>query len=134
MLLLGYKNEGNWLIAGFELTYGVSWEGLTKGAALAYNDLKGCEVLSSDMLGGESVAKIEKPEDICAIPEAAKLIVRGQSKALNTLVMLEFFNQTRVVQVSLAKMSEEFKDTDYEKLNRSLCHYITSIEIAMMRG
>lgn len=43
------------------------------------------------------------------------------------------YNQTNAVTVNVAGMTEEFKEADYEKFNKSLCQYLDSIELAMYR-
>ncbi len=48
-------------------------------------------------------------------------------------IMITFYNQTNIVDVNVAKMTDEFSKTDYEKFNKSLCQYLDSIELAMYR-
>jgi hypothetical protein len=47
--------------------------------------------------------------------------------------MITFYNQTNIVDVNVAKVTDEFKSADYEKYNKSLCQYMSSLEIAMYR-
>ena len=48
-------------------------------------------------------------------------------------MMITFHNQTRNVNVNIAAISDEFKEADYEKFNKSLGQYMDSIELYMYR-
>lgn len=50
-----------------------------------------------------------------------------------TKAVASVYNQLQAVDVSVPREIDEFRDTDYEKCNHSLCQYMDSIELAMHR-
>jgi len=128
MVLVGVNDEKNWLSSRWNLTYNVGWEHICKAAVAIYDYYGGIEILAN----GKPV-KIEKKEDILNLGEQMNMVVRGHSKIVKTLMMITFYNQLNIVDVSVAKMTEEFQNTDYEKFNKSLGQYMDSIELAMYR-
>ena len=59
------------------------------------------------------------------------MTIRGYSRVLNTRIAITFHNQVSNVNVDVPQENDEYKDTDYEKLNHSLCQYLDSVEINM---
>ena len=45
--------------------------------------------------------------------------------------MITFYNQVHFVNVSVGAVNDEFRDTDYEKYNKSMCQLMDSMEIMM---
>jgi hypothetical protein len=45
--------------------------------------------------------------------------------------MITFYNQINAVDVTAARVTDEFRDADYQKFNMSLGQYMDSIELAM---
>ena len=128
MLLMALKEENNWLLSRWHLTYKVGWEQILKAANSVYDFYDGFEILLE-----RTPLKIDRKDDIFSIEESASLTFRGVSKMIKVPVMITIHNQTNVADVSVAQISEEFRSTDYEKFNKSLCQYLDSIELAMHR-
>ena len=59
------------------------------------------------------------------------MTIRGMSKIIRVPLMITFFNQSDVVNVWVACVSEEFKEADYQNFNRSLGQYLDSMELTM---
>jgi len=128
MHLIGVKEENGWDISRWELTYNVGWEHILRGITSIYDFYDNTEVLVDN-----KTCRISQKDDIMSIPENRSMIVRGLSKIIGVPIMITFYNQTNIVDVSVAQVVEEFKHPDYEKFNHSLCQYMDSIELAMYR-
>ena len=128
MLLVGVKEENAWLISRWNLTYSVGWEMICKAAKSIYDYYQGLEILVDD----KTYSDISK-EDILDIDESMTLTIRGISTIIGIPIMITFYNQTNIVDVNVAKATEEFNKADYESFNKSLSQYMDSIEIAMHR-
>jgi|CeladaMinimDraft_18_1061708.scaffolds.fasta_scaffold04119_2 hypothetical protein len=128
MLLIGVNEEGNWLRSRWQLTYRVGWEHICKGVHAAYDYYDQPEVLV-----GQAVKPIREKDDILRLDEFFSMTIRGMSKILGVPVMITFLNQTDQVDVTVARMKEEFRTADYRQFNLSMCQYLDSIELAMYR-
>lgn len=128
MLLVGVKEDENWLISRWNLTYRIGWEKILNGTYAVYDCYQNLEILI-----GNKPLNIENKKDILNIEENSNLIIRGFSKIVETPIMITFYNQLNFVDVSVLKKENEFKDTNYQKFNYSLCQYMDSIELAMYR-
>ena len=126
MLLIGVKDENAWLISRWNLAYSVGWESICKAVKSVYDYYKGMEILVDD----KAVAVANK-EDVLNLDEARTMTIRGMSTIIGIPIMITFYNQTNIVDVNVAKVTDEFKCADYEKYNKSLCQYMSSLEIAM---
>lgn len=126
MHLIGLKQEDGWILSHWQLTYPVGWLHIQKGVAHAFDFYDDAEVL----VRREPVS-VGKAEEVMDLPEERDMTVRGVSKILKVPVMITFFNQVSDVEVLVPQVNEEFRDTDYEKFNHSMCQYLDSIEIAM---
>ena len=128
MHLKGVREDDGWVFSGWELTYPTGWEGILKAVALTYHYLDHPEILIDGKpweTGGE--------DEIKDIPESGNMTVRGFSKILSAPVSITLYNQLAAVDVTVAGETDEFRDTDYEKFNHSMCQFMDSIEIAMYR-
>ncbi len=128
MHLIGVKEENSWIMSRWELTYRVAWDSLLKGVASAYEYYSAPEILA-----GDKPVTVKNKKDILKIREDRTLVIRGLSKILKVPIMITFYNQLSAVDVSVAPFTDEFKNTDYEKFNHSLCQYMDSMEIAMYK-
>ena len=61
------------------------------------------------------------------------MTIRGISKIIQVPLSITFYNQMNTVDVNTAKATSEFINTDYQKLNMSLCQFLDSLELAMYR-
>ena len=129
MLLIGFKEDENWLISRWNLTYRVGWEQILKATFSIYDYYENLEILI-----GNKQLNIENKEDILKTNENSSLTIRGISKIIKVPIMITFYNQMNLVDVSVLKLTDEFKETNYEKFNISLCQYMDSIEISMYRN
>ena len=128
MHLIGIRKEDGWIFSRWELTYPAGWENITNAVASVYEYYDHVELLA----GGEPVS-VGSKEEINSIPENGTMTVRGISKIIKVPIMITFYNQLQAVDVNVPQDIDEFKDTDYEKFNHSLCQYMDSIELAMHR-
>ena len=128
MLLVGTKENDAWVLSRWNLTYRVGWNHICKAVHSVYDFYAPAEVL----LENQNVT-IAKKDDILTLTERGGLTIRGNSTILNVPVMITFYNQSNVVDVNVAKLTDEFTGTNYEKFNKSLCQYLDSIELAMYR-
>ena len=128
MHLIGIRREDGWIFSRWELTYPTGWDNITKAVASVYDYYDNAEVLA----GGESV-NVASREEINDISENRTMTIRGMSKIVKAPIMITFYNQLQAVDVNVPENIEEFRDTDYEKFNHSLCQYMDSIELAMHR-
>ena len=72
-----------------------------------------------------------KQSDILTIPEDRAIILRGISTVLNAPLMITFRNQSQAVAVSVGSVNQEFRNTTYEKYNKSMSQLMDSMEIMM---
>lgn len=128
MLLIGTKENEGWILSRWNLTYRVGWEHICKAVNSVYEFYTNQEVLVED-----KVVAINVKEEILSLAEGGGLIIRGISTIIKVPIMITFYNQTNIVDVNVAKMTDEFAVADYEKFNKSLCQYLDSIELAMYR-
>ena len=61
------------------------------------------------------------------------MVIRGNSEIIKIPLMITFYNQIQAVDVSVAGITDEFKNADYQQFNMSLGQYMDSIELAMYR-
>ena len=115
MLLIGVKKDAGWLYSRWQLTWGAGWNAIVHGACRLYADLKDPEIY----VDGER------------LPEQGKLMIRGVSKTLGIPVMVNFTNQTLLVDVTLPVSPDVCESTDYETFNRALAPYVDSLELSM---
>lgn len=128
MLLIGTKENEGWILSRWNLTYRVGWEHICKAVNSVYEFYTNQEVLVED-----KVVAINVKEEILSLAEGGGLTIRGISTIIKVPIMITFYNQTNIVDVNVAKMTDEFAAADYEKFNKSLCQYLDSIELAMYR-
>ena len=128
MLLIGTKENEGWILSRWNLTYRVGWEHICKAVNSVYEFYTNQEVLVED-----KVAAINAKEEILSLAEGGGLTIRGISTIIKVPIMITFYNQTNIVDVNVAKMTDEFAVADYEKFNKSLCQYLDSIKLAMYR-
>ena len=126
MLLVGEHEEDGWIYSTFNLTYRVAWEQLLLAVYGAYRFFSDPEVL----VDGKPV-EIGDPAEILTIAEDRNIMLRGISTVIAAPLMITFFNQVHFVNVSVAAVNDEFRDTDYEKYNKSMCQLMDSMEIMM---
>ena len=133
MKLLGVEKRNNgkdWLCSEWALTYRVGWEQIVRSASLIWRYTKDPEIITGDAYG-EAQAVIREADDVQKLEESGWLTVRGTSEILKVPVMITFFNQTDLVRVTVAAMTEEFAEADYRRFNLSMCQFMDSAEIAM---
>ncbi len=126
MLLIGVREENGWLAASFNLTYPASWEKICKAVSKSFNYFGDTEIL----VDGVAVA-IDSNDEILNLEEAGSMTIRGMSKIIKVPLMITFFNQLKTVNVAVASITEEFKETDYQKFNMSLGEFMDSLELSM---
>ena len=126
MLLVGEHEEDGWIQSTFTLTYRVAWEQLLLAVYGAYRYFSDPEVL----VDGKPV-EIGAPEEILTIAEDRNIMLRGISTVITAPLMISFYNQAQFVNVSVAAVNDEFRDTDYEKYNKSMGQLMDSMEIMM---
>ncbi len=128
MLLMELNKDKGWLFSDWKLAYPVGWEQICKAVAAVYPSFSNPELLVNN-----KPVKVESRDDVMALDEAENLMIRGGSNILRVPVMITFFNQTNIAKVVVAQATDEFKHTDYQKFNMSMCQFLDSIEIAMHR-
>ena len=128
MHLIGTKEDNGWVFSRWELTFPTGWAGILKGVSLDYHYFDHPEIL----IRGEPV-NTESEDAIMDIPEDANMTVRGVSQQLGVPVSITLYNQLQAVNVNVAQATDEFKNTDYEKFNHSMCQFMDSFELAMHR-
>ena len=126
MLLVGEHEEDGWIYSTFNLTYRVAWEQLLLAVYGAYRFFSDPEVL----VDGKPV-EIGDPAEILTIAEDRNIMLRGISTVIAAPLMITFFNQVHFVNVSVGAVNDEFRDTDYEKYNKSMGQLMDSMEIMM---
>lgn len=126
MLLLGVREENDWLASTFNLTYPASWEKICKAVNRTYEFFEDTEILVDGV-----VKDVDSKDDILNLAEAGSMTIRGMSKIIKVPLMITFFNQLKTVNVAVACMTEEFKDADYQKFNFSLGEFMDSVELSM---
>ena len=110
------------------LTYKVGWEHICKAIYSVYDYFKSTTV----RVDGENVAISDK-WDILELEEGGRMGISGFSTIVGVPLGIAIYNQTNVVRVNVQKTTQEFVNTDYQRLNNSLCAYMDSIELAMYR-
>ncbi|MDD7769470.1 hypothetical protein [Suipraeoptans intestinalis] len=128
MLLKAIKENKGWMLSQWNLTYSVGWEQICKAVYFMFDYYDNTEILVDD-----KPIDLSSKEEIIKIDESGNMTIRGISKIIKVPLMITFFNQTSVVNVNVAQVNEEFKTTDYQKFNFSLCQYMDSIELSMYR-
>ena len=128
MLLTAVKKENGWIFTHWELTYPAGWDSILNAAAAVYHDLTDPEVLTDRQPRALEGAKLLKE-----LQESGTLTVRGLSGIFGRPIMLTFWNQTRSVEALIPADDGEFRDADYEAINRSMCQFMDSVELAIHR-
>lgn len=128
MVLQSVKEDNGWLESVFALTYRVGWEAICNGMNTAYDSFDRTEILVDD-----KIVEISSKEDILKLEEAGNMTIRGISKLLKVPVLIRLFNQTNVATLVVGAMNDEFKDTNYEKFNKSVGQFMDSLELNMYR-
>lgn len=128
MLLVGVKEDNAWLLSRWNLTYRVGWEHICKAAKSVYDYYQGLEILVDNKM-----VNVTNKDELMNLEEARAMTIRGMSTIVKIPIMITFYNQTNVVDVNVAKATEEFKNAEYESFNKSLCQYLDSMELAMYR-
>ena len=128
MLLIGVKEENAWLVSRWHLTYRVGWEHICKAAHSVYDYYQGLEILVDD-----KTVNVTNKESVLSIDESSSMTIRGISTIIGIPIMITIYNQTNIVDINVAKATEEFSSADYQSFNKSLCQYLDSMEIAMHR-
>lgn len=126
MVLVDVRKEGSWLVSTWRLTYKVGWEQICKAVHMMYSFYHDAEIL----VDGNPVA-VARKEDLIALDEAARLIIRGTSDIIKVPLMVTFYNQLQIVDVVVARAIEEFQEADYREFNQSLGQFLDSVELAM---
>lgn len=126
MVLVDVRKEGSWLVSTWRLTYKVGWEQICKAVHMMYSFYHDAEIL----VDGNPVA-VARKEDLMALDEAARLIIRGTSDIIKVPLMVTFYNQLQTVGVVVACAIEEFQEADYREFNQSLGQFLDSVELAM---
>ena len=127
MLLIGVKKDEGWLYSRWNLTWGAGWLTLCKGGRVLLDDFDNPEVF----VDGERIPSFKDPEEIMEVPEHREMRVRGFSRTLGLPVMVDFYNQTKVVDVTLPASEKVVDTTDYETFNKEIAPYVDSMEIMM---
>lgn len=133
MLLRELRQDENWLISKWQLTYSVGWEHIQKAVCAAYDSFVRTDILTTSVQGSRTEIETTGKDSVMQIEEAASMTIRGMSRTLGIPLMITFYNQTNVVELFSAKATDEFKSSDYEQFNLSMCQYLDSIELAMYR-
>lgn len=133
MLLRELEQDENWLISKWQLTYSVSWEHIQKAVYAAFDSFVRTDILTSTIQGSITEIETINKDSVMLIEEAASMTIRGMSRILGVPLMITFYNQTNVVELFVAKATDEFKTADYKQFNLSMCQFLDSIELAMYR-
>lgn len=139
MELREYKQHGDWLITGWQLTYKIGWKGVLLISEAVFSYLEHGEVLFRDKLTAETESNItekvkgsEKRFMSLADEEGAVLTIRGMSKILKCPFQMRLFNQSDVCEVSVpAALIKDYETSDrkYEMISLRIGHYLNSAEI-----
>ena len=126
MLLVEARQASGSIRCTFNLTYRVTWNQLLQAVHGAYPYFANPQIL----VDGTQIS-VTKQSDILAIPEDRAIILRGISTVLNAPLMITFHNQSQAVAVSVGSVNQEFRNTTYEKYNKSMSQLMDSMEIMM---
>lgn len=127
MLLMAVKDENNWLISRWQLTYNASWQAILQAGAAMLEHYDKLQVLLDKRL-----VEVKNKADLLKLEEAGQLTIRGISTILKVPISLTFYNQLQEVDINVAKVREKFPSSvSYEEFNKFLGHYLASIELAM---
>jgi hypothetical protein len=126
MLLIGVKESAGWLSSRWNLTYRVGWKQILKAAYTVYDYYDQVEILVDGIPMGFS-----SKDEILQLEECSNFVIRGLSTIVKAPLMITFYNQINAVDVTAARVTDEFRDADYQKFNMSLGQYMDSIELAM---
>lgn len=128
MLLVGVKEENGWLLSRWNLTYKVGWNHICKAVHSVYEYYNRPEVLVDG-----NIVEIKNKDEIFCLEERGSMVIRGNSEIIKIPLMITFYNQIQAVDVSVAGITDEFKNADYQQFNMALGQYMDSIELAMYR-
>lgn len=128
MLLENFNSTETFVTSRWKTCYHYGWDHVLKAAAAVYDYYDALEILSNN-----KPLNIRSKDDLQKLPESRNLCIRGNSTLCKMPIMIVFYNQLNVVEVSVPRFVKEFENCSYESVNRSLCTYLTSIELAMFR-
>ncbi len=128
MILIGVKEVNGWLSSRWKLTYAVGWKEILKACAFSSDYYDQFEVLPDN-----KIVEVENKDNIMKIAESGNLTFRGLSTIIKVPIMITFYNQLNIADVSVAMANDEFLKADYESFNKSLGQYLDSIELSMYR-
>lgn len=137
MVLRDFKEQKEWLLTVWQLTYKVGWKGVLYIAEAMYPYLGQGELLSNAGRADEAnlTAKVSGMDNkfmSLLDKEEASLTVRGMSKILKCPLQMTIYNQTYVCEASLPVSF--FKDFDtcknkYRQIAEALGQLLNSAEI-----
>ncbi len=128
MVLLSVRKEDGWILSTFNLTYKVGWDNICKAIYATYDCYENVEVLIDD-----KTIEINSKEEILKLEEAGNMTIRGMCKIINAWIMIKFYNQLNVVNVTMPCVTKDFDEVSYEKFNLAIGQYMDSLELAMYR-
>ncbi len=128
MVLMGFQEDGKWIQSSWNLTHRIGWDQICKGVSGVFDYYDRLEVLIDNQR-----VNVESSKDVLELSEAGSLTFRGVSTIIQVPLMITFINQTNTVNVAVACMTDEFRNTTYERLSKSLGQYLDSIELLMYR-
>lgn len=111
---------------------------MDRGTGYYQRSMNDCKTMyefytQTEILTNDGPEAISYRDDILKLKENGKLTIRGMSTILKVPIMITFMNQLNIVEVMVAQATDQFRETDYQKFNLSLCQYMDSIELAMYR-
>lgn len=85
MLLLGVREENDWLASTFNLTYPASWDKICRAVS------RSCDYLDETVVLVDNVAAdIDSKDDILNHTEASNMTIRGMSTIIKIPLMITF--------------------------------------------
>ena len=126
MYLEGQHVDNGWIRSTFTLTHRVSWEQMLQAIYAAFDYFTEIVIFVD-----EKKHRITSRDEVLSIPESWNVSIAGTSLVFKVPMIIFFYNQVQFVNVSVGAVNDEFRNTDYEKYNKSMCQLMDSMEIMM---
>lgn len=83
-----------------------------------------------EIIINNDIIEINKSDEILECKKNSTLTIKGRLILKKKIISVTFFTNTNMISVSINDDKEEYRNIDYQTLNKFLCFYMDDIEIS----